>query len=207
MKINEICLVVFDLETTNPPENYQKHEIIEIAGVEVMAGDVNIGKSFHSLVKPPCEIQPHNFRVSGISNEMVKNAPTINEVMPKFLGFIEDAPLVAHNVAFDAKVFNENLIALGYDELPNIFICTMKLSKKIYTEEKNHGLNEVMERLGIKAPTKERHRALGDVKATARVFCKFLDILKQHYIVTIEDVNRLCNTDVEIKDFQQLELF
>lgn len=206
MEITKVRLVVFDLETTNPPENYQKHEIIEIAGIEITKGKINNNNSFYSLVKPPCRIQPHNLRVSGISNEMVKDAPTIDKVVPQFLDFIGDVPLVAHNMSFDARVLNENLLTLGYNKLPNILFCTFALSKKLYPNERHHGLDAVTERLAIKIADKQWHRALGDVKATAVVFLKFLDILKEHHIVTLEDINRFCNTDAKLEDLQQLEL-
>lgn len=207
MEITKTRLVVFDLETTNPPENYQKHEIIEIAAIEVKESKINNRKTFYSLVKPPCKIQPHNFRVSGISDEMVKGAPSINKVVPLFLDFVGNVPLVAHNISFDARVFNENLIAIGHNELSNILLCTFVLSKKLYPEEKSHGLDAVMGRFGIEVAVGQRHRALDDVEATAKVFLKMLDVLKQNYIVTLEDINRFCNTDAEVGDFQQLKLF
>ena len=201
-------LVVFDLETTNPPErDYKKHEIIEIAAIEIVENKLNTENAFYSLIKPPCKIQPHNYKVSGISNEMVKDAPVISEILPGFLKFIGDSPLIAHNIAFDAKVFNENLTALDYNQLPNVLLCTFVLSKKLYPNEKSHGLSAVIERLGIKLDTKQQHRALEDVEATAAIFIKFLEILKQHRIITLEDIDRLCNTDAEVKDFQQLKLF
>lgn len=200
-------LVVFDLETTNPPEkDYKKHEIIEIAAIEIVENKVNTENTFYSLIKPPCKIQPHNYRVSGISNEMVKDAPVISEILPGFLEFIKYSPLIAHNIAFDAKVLNENLTALDYNQLSNVLLCTFVLSKKLYPNEKSHGLSAVIERLGIKVDIKQRHRALADVEATAMIFLKFLEILKQHRIIKLEEIDRLCNTKAKINDFQQLKL-
>jgi len=207
MGITETRFIVFDIETTNPPENYKKHEIIEVGGLEIMGGKVNNKRTFHSLVRPPCQIQPHNYKVSGISDTMVKDAPTIDKVLPLFISFVGDAPLVAHNISFDAKVLNENLVVLGYNQLPNSLLCTFVLSKKIYPDEKSHGLDTVIEKLGIRVSSKGRHRAMGDVMATAEIFLRFLDILRQRGIVRLEDIGSLCSTDAKLEDFQQLKLF
>ena len=199
-------LVVFDLETTNNPAKDYKHEIIEIAAVEIAGYRVN-NNTFHSFVRPPCKIQPYNYRVSGISDDMVKDAPIIDRVLPELFDFIGNDPLVGHNVAFDVRVLNEHLAGSGYDKMSNMLLDTLILSRKIYKAEKTHNLDIVMQRLGIKPSHDKRHRALGDVECTAMVFLKFLDILKQYNITTLEDIDRLCNTKCSIEDSQQIQLF
>lgn len=203
----KIRLVVFDLETTNNPAKNYKHEIIEIAAIEIMGSKINGDNVFHSLVRPPCKIQPCNYRVSGISDDMVKNAPIIDQVLPELLAFMGDDPLVGHNVAFDARVLNEHTIALGHNEVPNILLDTLTLSRKIHKAEKTHNLDVVMQRLGIEPSCPKRHRALEDVECAAMVFMKFLDILKQYGIAKFEDIDRFCNTDCDIEDFRQSQLF
>ena len=200
-------LVVFDLETTNAPERNYRHEIIEIAAIEIMEGKITTNNTFHSLVKPPCRIQPHNYRVSGISDDMVKDAPVINQVLPGFLSFIRNDPLIAHSVSFDSRVLNEQTAMLGHNEVSNILIDTLTLSRKIYKKEKTHSLDVIMQRLDIKPSIKHRHRALEDVECTAIVFLKFLEILKQSNITTLEDIDRLCNADCNVDDLQQFRLF
>ncbi|PIZ56840.1 hypothetical protein COY23_02410 [bacterium (Candidatus Torokbacteria) CG_4_10_14_0_2_um_filter_35_8] len=200
-------LVVFDLETTNNPLKNYRHEIIEIAGMEIVGSKINSSNAFYSLVRPPCKIQPYNYRVSGISDSMVKDAPAIGQVLPGFLRFIKGSPLVGHNVAFDARVLNRHLSDLGNNEVSNMLLDTLTLSRKIHKKEKLHSLDAVMKRVGIKPPRKKRHRALEDVEYTAMVFLRLLDILKQYDITTLEAINRLCNTNCEIEDFQQPQLF
>ena len=138
---------------------------------------------------------------------MVKDAPIIDRVLPELFDFIGNDPLVGHNVAFDVRVLNEHLAGSGYDKMSNMLLDTLILSRKIYKAEKTHNLDIVMQRLGIKPLHAKRHHALGDVKCTAMVFLKFLDILKQRNITTLEDVDRLCNTRCDIEDFQQPRLF
>lgn len=200
-------LVVFDLETTNAPERDYRHEVIEIAAIEIMEGKINTNDAFHSLVKPPCRIQSHNYRVSGISDDMVKDAPVIDRVLPGFLDFIRNDPLIAHGMSFDSRVLNEQTTALGYNKVSNLLLDTLTLSRKIHKREKTHSLDVIMQRLGIKPSIKHRHRALGDVECTAMVFLNFLEILKQSNITMLEDINRLCNTDCDIDDLQQFRLF
>ena len=200
-------LVVFDLETTNAPERNYRHEIIEIAAIEIMEGKISASDAFYSLVKPPCRIQPHNYRVSGISDDMVRDALVISQVLPKFLDFIGNDPLIAHGMSFDSRVLNEQTTALGHNEVSNMLLDTLTLSRKIYKKEKTHSLDAIMQRLGIKPSIKHRHRALGDVECTVMVFLKFLEILKQYDITTLEDIDHLCNTDCDIEDFQQFRLF
>jgi len=199
--------VVFDLETTNNPEKNYKHEIIEIAGIEIAGNKINHDNVFHSLVRPPCRIQPHNYKVSGISDTMVGNAPFIWQVLPKFINFIGSDPLIGHNVSFDMRVLNEHMTDLEYNKVPNISLDTLILSKKIYKTEKSHSLDDIIQRLDIEQSHRERHRALGDVEYTAVIFMKFLDILRQYHITTLRDIKSFCDGSRDLEDFRQLELF
>lgn len=199
--------VVFDLETTNNPAQNQRHEIIEIAAIEIRDGKINANKSYHSLVRPPCKIQPHNYRVSGISDEMVKNASVVSEKLPHLLEFIADSPIVGHNISFDVRILNENIVALSCSTISNMLIDTLALSRKIYKTEKKHDLDTVMDRLDIKVSGEKRHRAIGDVERTGIVFLKFLEHMQPYGIVKLEHLDRFCNTDSNIEDFQQLTLF
>ena len=94
--------VVFDLETTglNPFRN----EIIEIGAVKIINGQ--IGAQFTSLIKPQGEISPEIQKLTGITPEMVKEAPSLAEILPAWLEFMADAVLVAHNAKFDVGFFN-----------------------------------------------------------------------------------------------------
>lgn len=203
----ELRLVVLDLETTNNPERNNKHEIIEVAAMEILGNEINSDSPFHTLVRPPCKIQAHNFKVSGISDEAVKFAPTIDRVLPDLLGFIGDNAILGHNIKFDARVLSEHLNDFEIRGIPNIFLDTLVLSRKLNKKGGSHNLDAVMEKLGIDFSGGRRHRALKDVECTALVFLKFVEILKEYNITTIEMIDRLCNTDAIVEDFLQLELF
>lgn len=173
--------VVFDLETTNNPAKKYKHEIIEIAGIEIVGNNISRNNVFHSLVKPFCKIQTHGHKPTRISDYMLKDAPVINQVLPKFIEFIKDDPLVAHNAIFDMRILNEQMAISGYNAVSNIFFDTLVLSRKLYKTEKSHKLKTIIKRLNIEQPHKERHRALTDAEYTAMIFLNsHLFFLRRH---------------------------
>jgi len=200
--------LVFDLETTNNPDRNHRHEIIEIAAITVNNGIINERDFFHTLVRPPCRIQPRNFQVSGISDFMVEKAPTIDQVLPDLLSFLGEYPLIGHNIAtFDSRVLNEHLEDHGYPKLTNVILDTMILSKKLFKGEKSHNLDAIMQRLGIQKSSGQRHRAMEDVRCTALVFLKLIEVLKGNGITTLEGVDRFCNEDPKTIKEQQTKLF
>ena len=118
--------VVFDLETTGLSAT--SSEIIEIGAVRF-----NTNKPvevFHTFIKPKKKISAKITSINGISNEMVKNCPTIEEVIPRFIDFIGDDVLVAHNSDFDMKFILNQLYSQGYKKIKNKAIDTLKLSRQ-----------------------------------------------------------------------------
>ncbi|MDD2498518.1 MAG: 3'-5' exonuclease [Desulfitobacteriaceae bacterium] len=202
-------ILVLDLETTNNPDKNYRHEIIEIAVIAIVDGSVEESNMFHTLVRPPCRIQPRNFSVSGISDLMVEKAPTIIQVLPDLLDFLKDYPIVGHNISsFDSKVLNEQLREKGFDELQNAFIDTLLLSKKLFKGEKTHNLDALMSRLGIALDkNQQRHRAAEDVKYNALAFLKITEILQEKGITTFEDILKFCNKDSASSGGKQTTLF
>ena len=97
--------VVFDIETTGLDPEFD--EIIEIGAVKIKDG-IKID-TFNSLIKPEYEIDEFITELTGITNEMVENAPSIDEVLPKFMDFIKDYIIIGHNVNFDINFFYDNL--------------------------------------------------------------------------------------------------
>lgn len=138
---------------------------------------------------------------------MVKNAPAISEILLHLFKFIANDPIIGHNIAFDARILNAHAIALAHDRISNMFIDTLTLSRKIYKTEKKHDLDTVMNRLGIKVSGEKRHRTIGDVECTGVVFLKLLEHIQPYGVVKLEHLDRFCNTDYNIEDFQQLTLF
>src|SRR4029079_11253002 len=138
----ETDFVVFDLETTGaavPP-----CRITEIGAYRIKNGVV--ADEFHSLVNPETPIPPFITSLTGISNEMVKDAPRFHEVVGNFLDFLGDAVLVAHNAPFDMRFLNHEIgkIYENY-RVANPCLCTVQLSRKLLPDIMNHKLKTLAE--------------------------------------------------------------
>ena len=165
----ETDFVVFDLETTGaavPP-----CRITEIGAYRVKNGVV--AEEFHSLVNPETRIPPFITSLTGISNEMVKDAPRFNEVVGNFLDFIGDAVLVAHNAPFDMRFLNHEIgkIYENY-RVANPCLCTVQLSRKLLPDIMNHKLKTLAEYYSVSLVN--HHRASDDARATAHIFINLL---------------------------------
>ncbi len=164
---------VFDVETTGL-EPRKGHRIIEIAGLRVENGEIDETKTFVSLVNPERAIPWEAKQVNKLSDEMVISAPTIDQVLPKFLEFAAGSHLVAHNAAFDMSFLEcEKEFCWGYLDLPECF-CTMRLSQRAFPGEFGHSLDAVSRRLQLQV-TGNRHRALPDVILTAHALVRMIE--------------------------------
>jgi DNA polymerase III epsilon subunit family exonuclease len=163
--------VVFDLETTG--KELMNNGITEIGAVRIKEG--KIVEHWTTLVKPDYNIDQENFAITGISNEMVKDSPKINQVLPDFMKFIEGTILVAQNAEFDMKFIKRFATAFDY-EITNSVMDTMVLGRKYLPELKHHDLKTLAERFNI---TFNHHRALADAQATAEIFIELLKIKAQ----------------------------
>ena len=171
--------VVFDLETTGlSPIN---DEITEIGAVKVIDGKVS--DTFEMLVKPNQKISQKITDLTGISNEMVKDKPPIEEVLPKFIDFIEGLPLVGHNVDFDYGFLLENYNRVYKKEFRRKRSCTMKMYRKWYKD--HYGENAPSSKLGdvilellgneeYLSYLSNSHRGLNDAEFTQKVYEKLI---------------------------------
>lgn len=166
--------VVFDFETTgmNPSIN----KIIEIGAVKVI--DNNIVGSFSQLINPIQYITTRISSVVNITNSMVEDCPTIENVLPDFLEFIGDLPLVAHNARFDMGFLISNAHKLGY-EIHNDVLDTLLLSRKFNKDCVKHNLNYLTKHFNIKL--EHAHRAYYDALAT----CSLYKIIQCRYSNTL----------------------
>lgn len=160
--------VVLDLETTGL--HPYKHGITEIAAIK-FDGEKIIDK-FHTLVNPERHIPNFITKFTWITNEMVADAPIINEVMPAFREFLADGYIVGHNVSFDYRFLNHYHYECFEEYLQNETICTMKLARKHLPDLPNKKLWTVCQHFGI--VNERAHRAMGDTLATLEVFKHFL---------------------------------
>ncbi|MEQ1849261.1 MAG: 3'-5' exonuclease [Candidatus Peribacteraceae bacterium] len=167
-------ITVFDTETTGLDPS-KGHRIIEIAGIRIENGEIDETRSFVSLVNPERSIPWEARQVNKISDEDVRSAPGIEEVLPKFLDFAAGSILVAHNAQFDMGfLHNEKTFCWGFVELPEC-LCTMKLSRALFPNEFGHSLDVIARRLGLSIPS-ARHRALPDVMLTAHALLTMMNL-------------------------------
>ena len=156
--------IAIDIETTGLDTSYD--EILELGAVKY-SGGVEVSR-FQSLVKPEYEISEFITELTGITNEMVANAPSISDVLPDFLNFISQSLLVGHNVNFDINFIYDRCEELGLSPFSNDFVDTMRLSRRLYPNWKNHKLSTMINELGIGEVVE--HRALGDCIQTAKSY-------------------------------------
>jgi DNA polymerase-3 subunit epsilon len=157
---------VIDIETTGGSPDHEK--ITEIA-IYIYDGNKITGE-FSSLINPEKNIPYHITALTGISNEMVANAPRFYEVAKEIVELTENKIFVAHNVSFDYNFIKSEFKRLGY-EYKRDKLCTVKLSRKLIPGKRSYSLGRLCEELGILI--EDRHRATGDAKATV----KLLDLL------------------------------
>lgn len=166
--------VVFDLETTGLSS--WGDEIVEIGAMKIFGSEIDEKNIFHSLVNPKRVIPPDATRVSGITNEMVANAPTIDEVLPKFLDFVGGAFLVAQNARFDMSFIMKHLMQMKLARELEVH-DTMLLSRRAFPTESKHNLDIICNRLGLTFDPATRHRSMTDVELTAKAFVLLRDML------------------------------
>lgn len=175
--------IVFDLETTG--FSSIKDKIIEIGAVKVVNGEVV--DRFSTFVNPKRPIPFEITQLTGITDEMVIESPDIETILPQFLEFAGDGVLVAHNAGFDVGFIEQNC---RYQEIvPNfVYVDTVALARVLLPTLSRYKLNVVAKALGI--PLENHHRAVDDAKATAEIFMKFVQMLREQNINTLKEVNQ-----------------
>jgi len=178
--------VIFDLETTglNPITN----EITEIGAFKIINGELQ--DIFSQLIKPQAGISDEITRLTGIDDDMVKEAPPIEIILPKFLDYIGHSILIAHNADFDIGFVKAKIkqVAPG-QELTNSILCTVKLARYLLPNLANHKLHTVGRHFGFS--TQNRHRSIGDVELTFQIWEKLLPMLEAKGIKNNSDLDSL----------------
>jgi len=188
--------IVFDLETTGLDP--ASEEIIEVAAVRVEGGEIR--DSFQSYVNPHKLIPPEITELTGISDETVRGAPGLSEVIPKFLNWAEEDahPFVAHNAGFDMGFLRRACGKLGL-EREFTSIDTVEMSKMLLPHLKKFKLNVVAKEL--KVGPFDHHRASEDAGVLGHIFVKFLQKLAgECHAVTTQDINPVLAAQTERKD-------
>ncbi|MBQ8624302.1 MAG: exonuclease [Oscillospiraceae bacterium] len=155
---------VIDLETTGLSPQYD--EIIEFAAIRVRGGIVSETMQF--LIKPEYEIDGFITELTGITNEMLADAPNIKEVLPAIKDFIGDDVLVGHNVSFDVNFLYDNFSKEADYLFRNDYIDTVRISRILLPKLPHHRLKDITKALGVGA--RNMHRALSDCEVTRACF-------------------------------------
>ncbi len=172
---------VLDLETTGISPKTEK--ITEIGIMKIKNGEVI--DEFCEFVNPEKKIPERVVEITNITDEMVKDAPKIDEIFPKVLEFIKGTVLVAHNAEFDIGFLRHVAKELGY-EFDFTYVDTLPLSRKLFPNLKKHKLGKIAEYLKIKVEV--AHRALDDVDTTVKVLNVMMDMLKKRGATKVADI-------------------
>lgn len=184
----EYC--VLDLETTGL--SFRTEKITEVGIIKIRNGE--IVDEFECFVNPERPIPPEVVEVTNITDDMVKDAETIDKVIPKIIDFIGDSVLVAHNADFDIGFLKHNFAEYGYS-LDNTYIDTLRLAKVIFPEMKKYKLGLIADKLDIVVEV--AHRALDDVKTLVQVFNVMIEKLKEKGAKTVNDIDNVFAGDPE----------
>lgn len=162
---------IIDIETCGGKFEFRRGHIIDIC---ILIHDgLQVVDKFSTFINPQCNIAPFYTKLSGITNEMVKDAPAFPEVAKKIIEMTEGKIFVAHNVGFDYGFVKDEFAALGY-KYKRDTLCTVRLSRKLMPGKVSYSLGNLCDSLGIE--NKARHRAEGDAEATAILFNKLLEL-------------------------------
>ena len=175
--LNKAKYVVFDLETTGLSSRYDK--IIEFGAVKVEHGVVT--RSLDLLINPGRSIPKQIEEITDITQEMLNDKPTIEEVLPKIIEFIgEDTILVSHNADFDTGFLQEALKDAGYPILTNPVIDTLALSRYLFPESRSHRLGALCRNMEVTYDEDSAHRADYDANVLNTVWQPMLASLTKN---------------------------
>ena len=180
-KLADLHYTVFDTETTGL-EPSAGDEIISVGAVRIVNARLLKREVYEQLVNPQRPIGKAASRIHGIDAAALVGQPTIGEALPQFHHFCEDTVLVAHNAAFDMRFLELKEASTGI-RFAQPVLDTLLLSVIVHSNQENHSIEAVAERLGVSVIG--RHTALGDALVTGEIFLKLLPLLAEHGIVTL----------------------
>ncbi|MEG0729765.1 MAG: PolC-type DNA polymerase III, partial [Cetobacterium sp.] len=182
INIADETYVVFDLETLGL--NSHKNEIIEIGAVKLQG--TRIVERYSQLINPGKPIPKKITEITGITDDMVVGMPSIEEILPKFMEFVGDSTLVAHNSTFDMSFIRRDVKRImGIDYEPSV-IDTLKMARDLFPALRGYGLKAITKHLGVSL--ENHHRAVDDSQATANMFIVFLEKYLENGAVKLSDM-------------------
>jgi len=183
--------VVFDIETTG--FSSVKNKIIEIGAAKIVNGEIT--DRFSEFINPQCPIPYEIVKLTGITDEMVMDAPTVETVLPEFLDFCNGCVVVAHNATFDMSFIEENARRLGKEFAPTC-VDTLGVSRVMFPGQAKHTLDAMCKTL--KVSLENHHRAVDDANATAECFLKLLEMMKEKGVKTLQEINAMEESSPEV---------
>lgn len=192
----KIIEIVLDTETTGL--DYTKERMVEFAAVRLENGKIK--DEFQTLINPEQHIRKSSMAIHGITQEMVADAPTESEIMPKIAEFLGDYPIVAHNAIFDYSFLNEASLRVLGKELPNTHIDTQQMFKEVYPDLESHGLEALTNKFDVDLTN--HHRAMADTMGLALAYPKLKKLYLQKYDW---EVKQLDNVEYLFERFLRLQ--
>jgi DNA polymerase III subunit epsilon len=164
--------IVFDTETTGL-DPYQGHRLIEIGCIELV-NRFPTGQTFHRYLNPERDVPAEAFAIHGLSHDFLKSKPVFADVVTDFLVFVGDAPLIAHNAAFDLGFINAELERVKQPGIPrDRLIDTLLLARRKYPGGSNR-LDDLCGRFGIDNSRRTKHGALLDAELLAEIYLELI---------------------------------
>jgi len=182
--------VVYDVETTGL--SVVNNKIIELAGVKMVDGKVV--DEFATFIDPHEKIPYNITQLTNITDDMVAGAPEESEIIPKFVEWVGDAVLVAHNARFDTGFLQAACKRHGLPEMPNPVLDTLELARLLFPSMKNHRLNTLADK--FKVSLESHHRAIDDSKALGEVLTHLLKEADGRNMKVLSQLNDYVGTDL-----------
>ena len=197
MTRKKVIEIVLDTETTGL--DYTKEKMVEFAAVRLENGKIK--DEFQTLINPQQHIRKSSIAIHGITQDMVADAPTEAEIMPKILEFIGDYPIVAHNAVFDWMFINEASLRTTGKEISNTRIDSQQMFKEVYPDLESHGLEALTKRFNVDLTN--HHRAMADTMGLALAYPKLKKLYLQKYdweVKQLENVEYLFERFLRIQN-------
>ena len=184
LDLHEATYVVFDVETTGLSAIY--NDLIQVAASKMHKG--NIIAEFDEFINPGHPISAFTTDLTGITDDHVRNAKPLKQVLEEFQEFCKDAVLVAHNATFDVGFMNANYKRHGLPKITQPVIDTLEFARNLYPEYKRHGLGPLTKRFGV--ALEHHHMANYDAEATGRLLFIFIkDVAEKHGVTNLAKLN------------------
>ena len=184
MDLSEATYVVFDVETTGLSAIY--NDLIQVAASKMYKG--NIIAEFDEFINPGHPLSAFTTELTGITDDHVKNAKPLVQVLKEFQEFCKDTVLVAHNASFDVGFMNANYERHGLPKITQPVIDTLEFARNLYPEYKRHGLGPLTKRFGV--ALEHHHMANYDAEATGRLLFIFIkEVAEKHGVTDLARLN------------------